>query len=351
MKNNTGLLEDNRSEKKKERDFLHEELNFGSGAEWLSRTEAKKSEDLYYKENQKSTSSCAGHTGTLMLAVNNYLETANEERRLSRAFFYRKRVNYPNEGMYGYDVGNIGVKFGTCRDELLPTPATERAINAVKITKKMEEDAKVFRALKYIFLNKPTIFQLKNIANSNKAIGISIFATTKEWSKEFPEMEDVNLERKNANIHHLVTVLPNSGYEYRGKKYVIIQDSAWFGGLNIRHISEDWVNSRVRYGLYFIDLPNPTPSKEKSISFRYNFYRHLKVGDRGADVVKLQEALKELGFFTYKDCTGYFGGISMKAVIDFQEYYANEVLKFFGLVKGTGYVGRTTINKLHKLMD
>lgn len=40
------------------------------------------------------------------------------------------------------------------------------------------------------------------------------------------------------------------------------------------------------------------------------------------DVLKLQQKLKELGFFpANQDCTGYYGGITAKAVIDFQLKY------------------------------
>lgn len=347
---NTGYLEDKRSDKEKGKDFLHEELNFGGGAEWLTRAKALKSAKKYEKFNQLSTSSCVAHAGALALGIDNFLE-GEGYIKLAPAFIYRNRVNFRGAGMYAYDLGEIGSNKGSCKYQLLPTPKTENEINALSINKEMEEDALIWRSENYVFLNNPTVTQLKNISNGmGKAIPISIFSTRDEWAREYPEVIEKNLELGNAYIRHMIAVLPNSAYEYRGKKYVIIQDSAWFGGLNIRHLSEDFIKERVRHGLYFINLPNPRPNKEKSISFRFNFYRHLQVGDRGEDVKKLQRALKDLGFFSYPELTGYFGGITRKAVIDFQEYYANEVLKFFGLAKGTGYVGRTTIAKLHKLM-
>jgi hypothetical protein len=346
---NTGFLEDNRNKKQKSKDFLHEELDFGTSPEWLTRSKALKSTTKYEKFDQKRTSSCVANSGALALGIDNEFE-GNGFAKLSPAFMYRLRVNYPDEGMYAYDIGNIGKNFGSCLFETLPTPSTEKAINNIKITDNQKEEAKTYKAKNYVFMNKPTIDQLKNIANTGESILVSIFAKTNEWSQEYPEIKYPDLEREDATIKHVITVLPNSAYEYRGKKYVIVQDSAWFGGKNIRHLSEEFVEKRLRYGLYYKNLPNPTPSKEKKINFTYRFNRNLKVGMRGADVVKLQEALRDLGFFNYPVATGYFGGITRKAVIDFQEYYANDVLKYFGLSKGTGYVGWTTRAKLHRLM-
>lgn len=50
------------------------------------------------------------------------------------------------------------------------------------------------------------------------------------------------------------------------------------------------------------------------------FYpKELTLGSRGDDVVKLQQMLKDKGFFTYPTCTGYYGEITAKAVTDFQK--------------------------------
>lgn len=350
--NFTGYLEDNRSEKEKENDFLHEELLAGYGADWLSRSQAKKQITKYHKFNQYSTSSCVGNSGALSLGIENEKEGWAFEK-LSPAFIYRQRFNQSSEGMYYFDLGKIGRKLGSCKYHLLPTPKTEKAINNLNITSEMKMNALIYKAKNYIFMNKPSMTQIKNVVNGmDKPLVISVFATREEWSKEYPEVIDKDLKLEDAYVRHAVTVLPSSAYKYRGKKYFIIQDSAWFGGENIRYISEDFVKERVRHALYWINLenPNPLPKKEGKISFKYTFTRDLRVGNRGKDVVMLQKALKELGFFTYPKCTGYFGGITKKAVIEFQEHYSNEVLKFFGLTKGTGYVGRTTKAKLHNLM-
>lgn len=47
-------------------------------------------------------------------------------------------------------------------------------------------------------------------------------------------------------------------------------------------------------------------------------YPLLKIGSSGTGVVKLQQELKEDGYFTYHTVTGYYGNITKQAVIAFQ---------------------------------
>jgi peptidoglycan hydrolase-like protein with peptidoglycan-binding domain len=47
------------------------------------------------------------------------------------------------------------------------------------------------------------------------------------------------------------------------------------------------------------------------------FERPLTIGSRGADVSALQQYLKEQGYFSYPQITGYFGPYTWKAVAAF----------------------------------
>ena len=48
--------------------------------------------------------------------------------------------------------------------------------------------------------------------------------------------------------------------------------------------------------------------------------------------------------------TGYFGGMTFKAVEDFQKRYEKDILTIIGLKKPTGYFGKASINKINELL-
>jgi len=61
---------------------------------------------------------------------------------------------------------------------------------------------------------------------------------------------------------------------------------------------------------------------------------------RSPEVQMLQECLKYLGLFNYPECTGYFGGITLKAVKAFQ---------ILNDIPATGFVGPLTRAKLNSI--
>jgi len=81
--------------------------------------------------------------------------------------------------------------------------------------------------------------------------------------------------------------------------------------------------------------------------------RNLFLGQRGPEVSCLQEFLKLQGPEIYPEglVTGYFGPLTKRAVVRFQEKYWQEILKPWGLTKGTGFVGQTTRAKIEQLLS
>jgi peptidoglycan hydrolase-like protein with peptidoglycan-binding domain len=76
--------------------------------------------------------------------------------------------------------------------------------------------------------------------------------------------------------------------------------------------------------------------------------RNLSLGMRGDDVKELQKILIAEKVWQRSDVkpSGYFGKITKNAVIKFQEKYSSEILESVGLIKGTGFVGPSTLNYL-----
>ena len=76
----------------------------------------------------------------------------------------------------------------------------------------------------------------------------------------------------------------------------------------------------------------------------------LKVGDSGSEVKKLQECLaRDKDVYPDGTANGNFGEATKKAVIAFQEKYADEILKPSQLDKGNGKVMEATRKKLNSL--
>jgi len=76
----------------------------------------------------------------------------------------------------------------------------------------------------------------------------------------------------------------------------------------------------------------------------------LKINDKGEEVKLLQTWLaQDPTVYPERLVTGFFGNLTQKAVIRFQEKYASEILAPQGLVKGTGVVDFYTRMKLNEL--
>ena len=89
------------------------------------------------------------------------------------------------------------------------------------------------------------------------------------------------------------------------------------------------------------------------------FNKNLKIGDNNGDVRALQKILNNnpateissVGAGSAGHETDFFGELTKKAVIKFQELYESDILKPFGLKSGTGFVGTATRLKLNSLSE
>ena len=347
----TGALED----KEDERDYRHEELCSAPVVTWVE----KKQEEWrkFPIRDQDGSGSCVAQTTVKVLGTEN-----NREEKLfpilSALDIYDRRSNKPGEGMYGREGMLLGSQFGATLEEFMPSQKkSEGEMNApVTRTKFTTKVAEIIKggAVIAIPLN---IDSIASVIQSGKCVAIGVnFGSG--YNQPVPQLP---ADGKFPYRHYITGVDTTL---WQGKKAIIIEDS-WgptYGFNGQRVILEDWFTAgRITSAFYYEDLdndwmdkkedpkpqPNPTPNTEKP---KYEFKKDLKVGNTGQDVQMLQKCLKYLKFFPdLQECTGYFGGITLKSVKMFQEAYAKDVLHPWGLSNGTGLVGKTTRAKLNEL--
>lgn len=93
-------------------------------------------------------------------------------------------------------------------------------------------------------------------------------------------------------------------------------------------------------------------SQKEKIPSDFRFTKNLYYGMRGKEVRYLQIFLSQQGPEIYPEglITGFFGLLTKRAVIRFQEKYSDDILAPWRLKRGTGLVGRTTRLKINQLL-
>lgn len=84
----------------------------------------------------------------------------------------------------------------------------------------------------------------------------------------------------------------------------------------------------------------------------YRFTVNFKYSQKSDDVRYLQIFLKSQGPEIYPEeiVSGWFGPLTKRAVISFQEKYAEDILVPLRLIEGTGFVGKATRAKINEIL-
>lgn len=92
--------------------------------------------------------------------------------------------------------------------------------------------------------------------------------------------------------------------------------------------------------------------KKNDITTSEPFLIDMREGSRISDVRRLQQFLKDQGTDIYPEgrITGFFGPLTHRAVVRFQEKYQDDILSPINSVKGTGIVGVYTRKKINTMI-
>ncbi len=362
MQNNpspTGLLQDTRTPDQKEFDIKYSDL-YGNALPispvYLKGQPPLSSYDIFPWENQFGTLSCVAHGKTLNQAIYNSIKKKEPFVQGAPAFVYRLRANYPSGGMDPNDGNRILQNYGVTNYADCPTPAHEADINSIVITPADYQLAAKNKSGSWAISNNPG--DIDTIAYATNTLGVAvsilIFAQEDEWSLQTPQILYPNLTKDVAQVSHCITALPNVSYtDFTGKRFIVIQDSALFGGFVYRFVSEDFIKARCVHADILVSLGMSTIITLP----KYVFNNDLSFGSTGKDVQILQTCLQSLGFFPTLlngmlfQPTQYFGGMTKNAVLAFQQAYFEDILAPLGLNAPTGNVASQTRKVLNDLMS
>lgn len=325
-----GAIPDPRPAEEKLNDYTYEEY-LGSGAiVWEEKTVWTALQKFY----QSASSSCGGQAGAKAL-------TAFVQKQMSASPIYRRRHNFPAQGMYMQDIGNILKKYGSCLEEDCPSQGMlEEQMNAVVVPETP------FKISSYYNLPAGKGTNMDAIAQALEKGHALIFGVSSNAE------EYTSIPKSNDSIttfSHFVATVAENYLLYQGEKAVVIDDSAnafsTLNGSGQRIFTESFIKSRV-WGILALvplkEVETPKPS--------YTFIHPLSFGmTRDKEVKILQDILKYEGVMPKTiPSTGNFLEATLHAVKKLQTKYADEILKPIGLKQGTGYVGTRTITWLNK---
>lgn len=307
----------------------------------------KKDWKSYPVKRQYYTGQCVAQSTTKHLSINNIPET-KDYVDLSAEFFYYFRSNKPGQGMAWLNAMKIAVEKGACYNFSIRQRFVETEPEFVP-TEEMMTIASFYRGNSFV---EDKVKSLDSIASIIDKYGSCLLwfwfdEEGKEWWKEYPSViyKDLQTYGRGATRHAVIA----TDYGIRdGKKVIKIEDSA--GNTTAinnqdRFIDEAFLGRCFIAG-YVLDLK----LSEDRNKYKFTGTRTLRVGMSGDDVRQLQVILKTLGLFPSNiDITGFYGGITRRAVIALQEKYADKILTPVGLTKGTGIVGQSTLKFLRDM--
>lgn len=329
------------------------------------------------EQNQKSSGSCVAQTIKKLALINLWLKEKTFEI-FSATSIYTYRSNKPSGGMIGVEAFDIWKNKGIALESMVPSEQmSDGAMDDVVMSDHDKEVAKSFASAGHVGLpNMDFEAVASTIQTTGKGVMVWFYFTSKEWGQKFPKVEGgLDLYAASTARHSVAAV--DFGL-INGKKYLKVEDSALFGGIGERWISEEFFKARNWFSRYPMNFryqdssvpvppsPTPEPTPAPIAKPKHTFTKpldfipldnHGNISDlakntaQKLDVIKLQDILRYEGFFPMNvSSTGYYGATTAKAVYNWQVKHAVASLsELDSIVPKGGRVGNKTITSLNNI--
>jgi hypothetical protein len=240
------------------------------------------------------------------------------------------------EGMNATDPFAIAAE-GVTLDALVPAQGlSEAQINALTVPGYAREVSSLFKLSnpKPIILPRDDIDAVASvIQQTGKGVMVWFYFTAGEWPVAVPTLNPANAdvsEVSDRTLRHSVVAV--DFLLYQGQKALMIEDSAHFGGLTRRIVTESFFATRNIFAAYPMNFqlvtvgPSAFPKHlfTRSLTFLVldaqgkPLFPQIYAAQRN-DVTALQGALQAMGFFPQNiTSTGLYGAVTANAVYDWQ---------------------------------
>ncbi len=314
----SGTNVDTRSASDQQKDYKFQEIVVSAApVNWVEKTEAQWRK--FPDQEQDGSGSCVAQTIKKLACISLWLKE-KVFVIFSATHIYQRRSNKPTSGMIGVEAFNLWKDGGITLEQLAVSEnMNDSQMDAEVIEPYKQSIGTNFKIGGHVGIDSGAFETVASvIQETGKGVMAWFYFTGTEWSPMFPVILEPNLDMNSAARHSVAVV---DFCLHNGKKYLIIEDSAHFGGITRRLISEEFFKARnwlLRYPMNFSFNPEPEPSLKP----KYTFTKTLNFGMTDPDVIALQNILKFEGLFaTNIASTGYYGAISSKAVLAWQKLH------------------------------
>lgn len=266
-------------------------------------------------KDQGFSFSCGGQAWATLAEVLEAEVTGSYEPRSAKYLYSQTCV--PSGGSRGRDNADIYIHQGIARESVLPsyqngkTPTEDFMQRSVDITDMIRLNARPVKASAYAQVGT----EMESIAvamRSQFGVVLGVDGSNNgTWISEFPKPPSV--------VQWRHWIYAGKAKKINGKKYIGILNS-WGTTVGVggwQWLGEDYFTKNVWSAWTHVFAPTLPQD------FTHKFLKDMKYGQKNLEVAALQDALKISGEFDDKvPSTGYYGTITAKAVLAFQQRYS-----------------------------